>query len=147
MRSPICPVCYESNFLIWLECLHPLCGGCIKKLQRKECPLCRETISPIVYMDPRLHRKKKKNPVIYTPPQRRHQQIRVKTRRRRRRRAISEREDSDGLDIIIESLDKPRKYGKKKKKNKNKNKTKGNKAKKYNKGKYMRCPSKMKFRK
>lgn len=44
-----CPICYENNVdgngeLLWLECLHPLCKRCLKKLERKVCPLCRHDI-------------------------------------------------------------------------------------------------------
>ena len=44
-----CPICYENNVdgkgeMLWLECLHPLCKLCLKKLERKVCTLCRHDI-------------------------------------------------------------------------------------------------------
>lgn len=45
-----CPVClntdsdYKEN-IVWLECLHPLCTVCLRKLKHKICPLCRYEIS------------------------------------------------------------------------------------------------------
>ena len=44
-----CPVCFNNNELVNLECLHPLCKGCLRKLQKRNCPLCRFTISLAVY--------------------------------------------------------------------------------------------------
>ena len=46
--SQECPICLESfkNNIIFLECAHPICNGCLRKLQRRrsanqQCPICR----------------------------------------------------------------------------------------------------------
>jgi hypothetical protein len=35
--------------MLWLECLHPLCRLCLKKLERKVCPLCRHDINSEIF--------------------------------------------------------------------------------------------------
>jgi hypothetical protein len=48
-----CPVCQECTNLLSLGCRHILCDSCIRKLEQKTCPTCREPITM------RLVRKRK----------------------------------------------------------------------------------------
>ena len=40
-EEDICSVCYESTWLTSTPCNHPICVGCLLKLRKKECPMCR----------------------------------------------------------------------------------------------------------
>ena len=48
-----CPVCQECTNLLSLGCRHIVCDSCIRKLEQKTCPTCREPITM------RLVRKRK----------------------------------------------------------------------------------------
>ena len=41
-----CLICYESNFVFseFSNCTHTICYICLLKLQKNECPFCRELI-------------------------------------------------------------------------------------------------------
>jgi hypothetical protein len=36
-----CCVCYETKALFKIECNHPICYNCVRKLTQHVCPLCR----------------------------------------------------------------------------------------------------------
>ncbi len=43
-RQKECPVCLETisvKKMSFLECAHALCNPCLRKLEKKECPVCR----------------------------------------------------------------------------------------------------------
>jgi len=44
MPSSSCPICYSEELVFFLECLHPLCEICARRLKEKICPLCRYEI-------------------------------------------------------------------------------------------------------
>lgn len=106
-----CPVCldtdsdYKEN-LIWLECLHPLCTVCLKKLKHKICPLCRNGISDQIlstYISP------KKIPYKYRT-------ITVKTRRKGKYGMQTiEYDEIENIHIIIKETKKTKKYERKRK--------------------------------
>ncbi len=40
-----CCICYENNVVDTLSCKHSICSGCIGKLRKLSCPMCREQLS------------------------------------------------------------------------------------------------------
>lgn len=42
-----CPICYDTETLDTLKCLHSVCRPCISKLQRRVCPICRTPIDDV----------------------------------------------------------------------------------------------------
>lgn len=45
LHAPECPICMEAEGAPYFPpCGHSLCYGCLDKLTKKECPLCREHI-------------------------------------------------------------------------------------------------------
>ena len=96
-----CPVCYSSDFengdLLWLECLHPLCNQCLKKLVRKVCPLCRVDINADLVPEKILCKS-------YSDPAPR--VVRIRTRRRRRQRnTYVDTMDMEGVSLMVESYE------------------------------------------
>ena len=49
MESPDCPVCYLTDNVKFLNCSHYLCVPCYKKMNVKECPLCRVPINQSIF--------------------------------------------------------------------------------------------------
>ena len=43
--DPQCPVCECEENLLRLGCQHTICDSCIRKIEVKSCPTCREHIS------------------------------------------------------------------------------------------------------
>ena len=98
-----CPVCYESDFengdLLWLQCLHPLCRRCLKKLVRRMCPLCRSDIKAEIGRDekPKSHTRPYSDSVV-----------RIRARRRRRRHTSVYTDEiviDNGRSILVESYE------------------------------------------
>lgn len=95
-----CPVCYETfehGELCWLECLHRLCKQCLKKLERKVCPLCRKEID-MEYFQHFFPPKERGNSITYT-------NVFVRVRRRRRRRTYVDRVSVGNVSVVMESFD------------------------------------------
>jgi len=97
-----CPVCYESDStngdLLWLQCLHPLCRQCLRRLERKVCPLCRSDIGDEISPDRQIKRSYSDSDVPT---------IRVRARHRRRRRAVIDilNIDDPSVSVIVESFE------------------------------------------
>jgi hypothetical protein len=98
-----CPVCYSSDFengdLLWLQCLHPLCTRCLKKLVRNVCPLCRSDIKAEELIPENKTRRAYSDSATRT--------VRVRARRRRRQRhTYIDTMDLDGsTSLVVESYE------------------------------------------
>ena len=42
-----CCVCYSDNYVTKTECNHLICIGCLSKINKLECPLCRNKLKQI----------------------------------------------------------------------------------------------------
>ena len=49
-----CPICYENNKCIVLNCKHNICNNCYTKWCEKyhSCPMCRRVVITNKYPDP-----------------------------------------------------------------------------------------------
>ena len=42
-----CCVCYLDKYITTTECNHKICIGCLSKIKKLECPLCRRILTNI----------------------------------------------------------------------------------------------------
>ena len=88
-----CPVCFTVGDIHWLDCLHPLCKKCLKRLKRKLCPLCRCHIRKEIYLS------------LFPPKPTIQSKIRIKTRRSNKRHNKLDIIDIDNRSVFLESFD------------------------------------------